>query len=329
MFPLRRLAVAALAGALAVAPAIPHAWASPQGKRLALLTTPNAQAYMGAWAATFLKAAPALGMEATQRTTPFDAAVQSQQVDDAIAQKFDAILINTVDPQAIQPALARAKAAGIPVFLIVNPGAPGAEPLYTSFIGVNQTELGRLAGENMVKAMQQLGKANAQVVAVTGTASQLNARNRMDGFKTALATAPGIKLVAEEDARWNTANSEKITSDLLVRFNAKGGVDGVYAMADNMAGAAIEAIQQAGLPVGTGEKGIVVVSSNCMKEGIQHIKDGTQFATNTQIPVEEARIAAQKIADYFDGKTLEKNEYVPISVITRANVDQFAGPCSY
>ncbi len=307
----------------------PPVAAAPDGKRVALLTTANTQPYMGAWTATFLKAAAPFGFKVTNQTTPFDAALQSQQIDDAIAQKFDVILVVTVNPQAIQPALTRAKAAGIPVILIVNPGAKGAEDLYVSFIGVDQTALGRLAGENVLAGLAAEGKKTGQVAAVTGTASQLNSSERMVGFKKVLAKAPDVKLVAEEDGKWNTAISETETSDLLVRFAGHGGLDAIFSMADNQASGTIQAIQSAGLPLGVAQKGIVVVASNCMKDGIIHIKDGSQFATNTQIPVEEANVAAQKLADFFDGKKLQKAEYVPSHSITRQNVDQYAAACSY
>lgn len=303
--------------------------AAPQGKRVALLTTANTQPYMGAWTKTFLESAKPLGFSVTNLTSPFDAALQSQQVDDAIAQKFDAILLVIINQQAIKPALIRAKAAGIPVILVVNPGDPANDGLYASFIGVDQTELGRLAGENMIKGLAAEGKKTAQIAAVTGTSSQLNSSLRLVGFKKAIAEDPNIKLVAVEDGRWQTAPSEEITGDLLVRYSGRGGLDGVFAMADNQASGAIQAIRSAGLPLGVKNHGIVVVASNCMKDGIVHIKDGSQYATNTQIPVEEAKVAAAKMADFFSGKTLQKQELVPSQSITAANVDKFAKACSY
>lgn len=321
----RRLVLLAAFCALGAAPAL----ADVRGRRIALLTTPHAQAYVATWVAAFNKAAAELGMQVTERSSPFDAAMQSQQVDDAIGQNFDAILLNPIDPQAIQPALTRAKAAKMPVFLIINPGADGAEGLWVSYIGTDQDELGRMAGENMVKALGEIGKKDAQIVAITGSAAQLNTIRRLRGFKAALEQAPGVRLAAIEDAKWNTALSEKVASDLLVRFAGRGGIDGVYGMADNQAGAAIKAIEAAGLPLGLKDKGIVVVSSNCLKEGIANIRAGRQFSTNTQIPAEEAQFAAQKLVDFFGGKALRKNEYVPIAAITRANVDQYAAACSY
>lgn len=303
--------------------------ASPQGKRIALLTTPKTQPFIGAWATTFLKRSEAAGMKASNFVSPFDAALQSQQIDDAIAQKFDLIMLITINPQAILPALTRAKAAGVPVMLINNPGDPSYSDLYVSYVGSDQEKLGRLAGESLVKGLAEAGKSAAQVVAVTGTASQFNTIQRMNGFKAVLAQHPGIKLVAEADAKWNTALSEKVTGDLLVRFAGRGGIDGIYGMADNQATGIIQAIESASLKAGVKNKGIVVVASNCMKDGITHIQSGTQYATNTQIPVEEANVAADRVMDFFNGKQLKKNEIVESYAITLANADKFAQACSY
>jgi ribose transport system substrate-binding protein len=306
-----------------------EAAAAAEGKRVMLLGTANTNPYIGAWTSTFIKFASQAGMKVTNLSSNYDAAVQSQQVDDAIAQKFDMIVIVYVNDQAIIPALTRAKAANIPVVLVVTPLKKEYDALFTSYIGTDHAELGLLAGEGMVKGLKAEGKTKAQIVAVTGIAQQLNVQMRMSAFKEVLAKNPGFELVATEDAKWNTALTEKITGELLVRFNARGGVDGVFAMADNQATGAIQAIESAGLKLGVANKGIVVVASNCMKDGIIHIKAGKQYATATQIPTEEAETAAKKITGYFNGQKLQKYELVPVHGITRENVDQFAAGCSY
>ena len=199
--------------------------ASPEGKRVTLLGTANTNPYIGAWTSTFTKFASQAGMKVTNLSSNYDAAVQSQQVDDAIAQKFDLIAVVYVNDQAIIPALTRAKAAGIPVVLIVTPLKKEHEELFTSYIGTDHAELGRLAAEGMVKGLQAEGKTKAQVVAVTGVAQQLNVQTRMAAFKEVLAKHPGVELVASEDGKWNTAMTEKITGELLVRFSGRGGID--------------------------------------------------------------------------------------------------------
>ncbi len=303
--------------------------ASPDGKRVALLGTSNANPYIGAWAKTFIKFATDAGMKVTNLNSNYDAAVQSQQIDDAIAQKFDIIVLVYVNDQAVVPALTRAKAAGIPVVLAVTPLKKEYEELFTSYVGTDHSELGRLAGEGMVKGLMAEGKTKAQIVAVTGAAQQLNVQDRIAAFKAVLAKHPGFELIAAEDGKWNTALTEKITGELLVRFNSRGGVDGIFAMADNQATGSIQAVESAGLKLGVADKGIVIVGSNCMKDGMINIKSGKQFATATQIPTEEAEIAAKKVAAHFNGDKMKKYELVPVHGISKDNLDQFTAGCSY
>jgi ABC-type sugar transport system substrate-binding protein len=306
------------------------AGASAEGKRVMLLGTANTNPYIGAWTSTFSKLATQAGMKVTNLSSNYDAAVQSQQIDDAIAQKFDIIVLCYVNDQAIVPALTRAKEAGIPVILWATPIKPEYVELFTSYIGTDHSELGRIAGENMVSGLAQEGKTTkAQVIAVTGLAQQFHVGTRMEAFKAVLAKHSGIELAAVEDGKWNTALTEKITGELLVRFANRGGVDGVFAMADNQATGAIQAVESAGLKLGVADKGIVVVASNCMKDGIVHINSGQQYATATQIPTQEAEVAVKKVETYFNGAQLKKYEIVPVYGITKDNVEQFAAGCSY
>jgi ribose transport system substrate-binding protein len=326
MRPLIGLFVFAL---LLNAPMSGSANASPEGKRVVVLATSNTNPYIGAWTSTFTKLATQAGMKVTNLSANYDAAVQSQQIDDAIAQKYDLIVLCYVNDQAIVPALTRAKAAGIPIVLYATPMKKEQEDLWTSYIGTENADLGRLAGEEMVKGLTAEGKTKAKVVAVTGLAQQINVMARMAAFKAALAQHPGIELVGIEDGKWNTAVTEKVTGELLVRFAGQGGIDGIFAMADNQATGSINAVQSAGLALGVDNKGIVLVASNCMKDGIVHIKSGEQYGTATQIPTEEAETAAKKVATYFNGQSLRKYEIIPVYGITKDNVDQFAAGCSY
>lgn len=315
-----------LCAALALAMMVP-AHASSEGKRIALLNTKPAQPYMAAWNSGFIKAAAAAGMSVTHLTTINDAALQAQQIDDSIAQKADAIVLGNLDHRATVPALVRAKAAGIPVVLVVDPLDREYDDLYVSYVGTDQEKLGRLAGESLLKGLALAGKNKAQVIVVTGTPTQLNTQQRLEGFKAALAASPEVKIVAEEDGRWMTPPSEEVTSDLLVRFG--GNIDGVFAMSDNQATGSIQAIEAAGLRLGVKKGGIVVVASNCMKDGIQHIREGTQYSTNTQIPTVEGKHAAEQVAAMFDGAKLPKIDFVPVEAVTADSVDKFAAGCSY
>jgi len=324
-----RLLIGLLSLMLLALPAGGQAVAAPAGKRVLVLATSNTNPYIGAWTSTFTKLATAAGVRVTNLSANYDAAVQAQQLDDGLAQKYDMIVLCYVNDQAVVPALTRAKAAGVPIILFATPMRKEQEDLWTSYVGTENAELGRLAGEEMVQGLAAEGKKTAKVVAVTGSAQQVNVKARMEAFKAVLAQHPGITLVDTEDGRWNTALSEKITGQVLVRFSSQGGVDGIFGMADNQATGIVNAVQSAGLPLGVANKGIVVVGSNCMKDGIVHIRSGEQYGTATQIPTEEATYAAKKVIAYFDGGKLIKYDIIPVYGITKDNVDRFAAGCSY
>ena len=47
------------------------------------------------------------------------------------------------------------------------------------------------------------------------------------------------------------------------------------------------------------------------------------------LPVEEGKLTAARVKDYFDGKKPEKVTYLPTETITKANIAQHAQACSY
>jgi ABC-type sugar transport system substrate-binding protein len=218
----------------------------------------------------------------------------------------------------------------MPSFVIVN-HTPKAdtEELYLTFVGQDQTEMGRLAGEAMLNALKNSGRTGGKVAMITGALQQGIAPRRVNGFREALKENPKVQIVAVEDARWDTATSERIAGQLYARFAATGGLDAVYGMADNQAVAAIRAAEAAGIAVGGSPSQLIVIGGNCLKEGLDAIKARKMQSTITQIPTELGVHAADIINDYFSGKKLPKEELLPITTVTKANLAQWEAPCTY
>lgn len=302
--------------------------AATQGKRIALLTGPNQDKFIGTVTRTFIGAAEKAGMRVTNLTSPFDAALQAQQVDDAIAQKFDMLVIQTLSEKAIVPALTRAKRANVPVMLIIVP-LKGSEDLYVSYVGVDHGKLGRLTGESVARAFQAGGRKGGRVALVTGVLAEGIAPMRVEGFKEALAKHPEVQIAAIEDGKWNPALSEKIAGQLFARFAPQGGLDAMYGMNDGQANAIIQAAKAAGINVGTGKGELLVVGSNCQAPGIENIRAGRQYSTNTQSPSDNGTIAAERVADFFNGKMPKRQELIEVYPITKENVEQYAAACTY
>jgi ribose transport system substrate-binding protein len=306
-----------------------HAAAESKGKKIAFLQTLATHPYVVATTKAFRGRAEALGMEVTFFTSMLDAALQAQQIDDAIARKFDLVVVVPTSEQAVVPALARAKQAGVPVVIVNNTPKADTEELYLTFVGQDQTEMGRLAGEAMLNALKDSGRTGGKVAMITGALQQGIAPRRVNGFQEALKENPKVQIVAVEDARWDTATSERIAGQLYARFAATGGLDAVYGMADNQAVAAIRAAEAAGIAVGGSQSQLIVIGGNCLKEGLDAIKAGKMQSTITQIPTELGVHAADTINDYFSGKKLPKEELLPITTVTKANLAQWEAPCTY
>jgi ribose transport system substrate-binding protein len=303
--------------------------ADAAGKKVAYFDAGPTHPYVAALNKAFNARAAELGLEVTQFDTPYDAALQSQQVDDAIARKFDMLAIVAASQKAIVPALNRAKQAGIPVMIVNNGIVPGVEDLYVAEIGEDNHKLGKLAAESVLKALADAGRDEARVALITGALSEGVSRDRADAFKEAIKANPKVTVVATEDAYWDTAKSEEIAGQLFAKYAAEGGLDVVVGWADNQSAAIVRAAEAAGLSFGAEKGKVLVVGTNCTPEGIQLIRDGKEYSTGLQAPVRTGKRAAEMIAEHFEGKTLPKFEELPVVTINKGNVEEWAPSCTY
>jgi ABC-type sugar transport system substrate-binding protein len=321
-----KLAIA-VAGSVVIS--LGSAQADPKGKKVAFLITSPTNPFIAELTKHFVAKASSLGMDVTTFNTPFDVALQSQQVDDAIARKFDMIAIIAAAEGAIVPALTRARDAKVPVIMVNTPPRVGTNDLYLTFVGEDHTELGRIAGQGVVQALKESGRDTARIALITGSLQEGVGPRRVVGFKEALKALPKVQIVATEDAKWDTAASERIAGQLYARFAPTGGLDVLYGMADNQTVAAIKAAEAANIPLGTKKGELIVVGSNCVRQGIEMIKAGKQYSTGVQVPARTGERSAELAADYFNGKSVPKEVILPIELVTKANVEKWEKPCSF
>lgn len=307
-----------------------YAQNASKGKRVALLETLATHPYVATLTKSFKTRAESYGMHVTVFAALINAALQAQQMDDAIARKFDLIAVMSASESAVVPAIARAKKAGIPVIMVNNTPSPKAKPYYVSFVGQDQVKMGRMTGQALLHAMKISGRKGGRVALITGALQEGIGPLRVAGFREAVKANPNVHIVAVEDGHWATAPSEKIAGQLYARFAASGGLDAIYGMADNQAVAAIRAAEAAGISVGyKNPKQLIVVGSNCLKEGIDSIRAGKLYSTLSQIPTDLGVKTADAVNDYFNGKKLPKQILLPVNLITKANVNQWAKKCTY
>lgn len=304
--------------------------AHAQQKRVAVLVGPTEDRFIGTWAKVYADAAAAKNLSVTVFSSPWDPALQSQQIDEAVAQKFDVLVVQTLSQKAAIPALTRAKAAHIPVITIIAQYPDNeAQDLFISYVGEDSRTLGHRAGEAMVQALAKAGRKDAKVAALVGTLSEGTGNLRAQGFKEALAGHPDVKIVVVEDVQWNPIKAEQAFGQILARFAGTGGLDAVYGMNDTVANGAIQAADAAGVKLGLDKGSLIVIGGNCMGPGVVNMKKGAEAATVLMLPHVSAKNAVDATVDVLAGKTLPHEIYENHEIITNDNLGEFAERCSY
>ena len=322
---MRSRSIAFCAGLVAAtALAAPHASAEG-GKRVAFLDGPVADKYVGGLTRSFTETAKAAGLDVSVVQSPFDPALQAQQMDDAIAKKVDAIVMMIMSQKALLPALTRAKEAHIPVILINTPIPQ--EDLYTAFVGEDSNNMGATAAKAMADGL--MGRASAKVAVIAGSMDEGIAPARVAAFKKEIESHPGITVVAIEETHWAPPEAERAAGQLLARFSGQGGLDGIYAMNDPLANGAVQGAQSAGVKLGTGKGELVVVGGNCLAMGIADIEQGTMYATLYHTPINMGRDTGNTVTKILKGEEVPKKQSRSLDIITKANVEKYKTECTF
>lgn len=317
--------VAFCAGLTAAVALLAPQYASAQGKRVTFLDGPLADKYIGGLTRSLTETGKANGLDVSVVQSPFDPALQAQQMDDAIAKKVDAIVMMIMSQKALIPALTRAKEAHIPVILINTPIPQ--DDLFTAFVGEDSDLMGATAAKAMAEGLK--GRGSAKVAIVAGSMDEGIAPARVAGFKKEMAKHPGISVVAVQETHWAPPEAERAAGQLLARFSGQGGLDGIYGMNDPLANGVVQGAQSAGVKLGTGKGELVVVGGNCLAPGIADIEQGTMYATLYWTPINMGRDTANTVAKILKGETVPKRQMRSTEIITKANVEIFKKECTF
>jgi D-xylose transport system substrate-binding protein len=209
-----------------------------------------------------------------------DEKAQAQQVDSAITQGADVIVLDPVDGEAIGASVADAQSQDIPV-VAYDRFIEGAD-YYMSF---DNEQVGRLQGEALVEAMGDQGS----ILMVNGSPTDPNAAQFKAGAHSVIDDS-GLKVLAEYDTvDWEPSNAQQFVTDQVAKLGLDR-IQGVYAANDGTAGGAIAALTGAGvspdaLPPVTGQDAELAA--------VQRIVAGEQTLTIYKSIKTEAEKAAE------------------------------------
>lgn len=238
-----------------------------------------------------------------------DVEKQMQIIENLIQRKVDAICVSPSGSKEIVPAILKANKAGIPVLAVdsrVDSAAlveAGAEVV--TFIGSDNFKGGRVAGQYLTDWLHGHGK----IAVLEGIPGHETGDQRLNGFRSVVASHPGVEIVASQTANWERAQGFTVFQNIL---QAHPDVGALFACNDMMALGAIEAIAAAGK---TGE--IIVVGFDAVQDAREAIAEGKMEASVAQHPYDMGRLAVEYARRVINGEKIPKYIPVKIELITR------------
>ena len=233
-----------------------------------------------------------------------DSNKQRAQVEEFVSQGVDLIIISPNEPDPLTLPVKRAMEAGIPV-IVLDRQLRGGD--YTTFIGADNEQIGKAAGEWIVKTLGGKGK----VVELEGMMSTDPAQKRHNGFREAIKGSD-VDVVIATDMQWDQSRAKGEMESALSR---EGKIDLVYAHNDPGAYGAYLAAKAAGR-----EKDMKFVGIDGLPdEGVAYVKQGILDAT-FQYPTGGDK-AVEVALQILKGEDVEKEITLGSRLFTPENVN--------
>lgn len=166
-----------------------------------------------------------------------DNAKQVSDVENFLTQQIDLLIISPNEAAPLTDVVSRVYNEGIPV-IVLDRKVEGDD--YTTWIGADNTEIGRAAGEYVATELLPDG---GNVVELQGLPGSTPAQERADGFREGIAGNDGIEIIAEGVGDWLRDLGQSQFEAIL---QANEDIDVLYSHNDPMAEGAHLAAESAG-----------------------------------------------------------------------------------
>lgn len=229
--------------------------------------------------------------------------VQERLLEDVLKEDPDVLVVSPVESSAVMSILKKIVEHKIPV-LLLETDIPLENK--TSYIGTDNFDLGRIAGELLASELQP-----GDAVALMANGDPIVDR-RIAGAKMSLEAA-GIKIVAEElKIRDQQSPGKKAIIRILERHP---DVSGVFAATDSIAANSLEVIEKIGYHM-------PVVGTDGISDMLKKVEDGTLTATVMQNTYDMGYVGVETALKVIKGESVRKNIDTGIDLITKDNVKQ-------
>jgi len=177
------------------------------------------------------------GTELLYRSANDNSDLQVKQIKELIGQNIDILLVSPNEAEPLTSIVEEAYNKGIPVVIIDR---KTSSDLYTSFIGINNYELGKMAGDYVANLFQD----TINIIEVIGLKGSTPSSDRQKGFEEGVRLNPRIHIKARLYGNWL---EEKSAEEFLKIKNELSAGDIICSQNDPMALGAYEVYKKLGI----------------------------------------------------------------------------------
>jgi ribose transport system substrate-binding protein len=255
------------------------------------------------------KAEQDLGIKAeVMRPLKGELAEQQSLLEDAMVRDFTGLAVSPVNPDSMTPLLDRV-AAKMPV-ICHDSDAPKSKRV--SYVGTNNTEAGRAAGQAALKALGD--KRKGKVALFVGRIDMQNAIERRAGVEEVLKPT-GLEILPVFLDGTDRAKAKKNVEDALARYPDLVLTIGLWSYNGPSLAGAIRASSRKDKPA--------IVAFDEDEETLKAVEDGLIYATIVQKPFEFGYQSMKLLKDIQDGKQVPANVNPGIDTISKENLTAF------
>lgn len=214
-----------------------------------------------------------------------DANTQLSQVQAAIANGVDAIVLAPTDKTAAVNMVNLAHAAGVKVIsYATNIDNPKVDYIVTTDV----PKIGAQQAQSLIDGLKAKGITSGNLIEINGDPSD-DFGFRYKGGAHSVLDKSGFKIAAEYDAaKWDGTNAQRSMDQAITKVG-KNGFVGVYAANDDLAGGVIASMKNAAIDPHTRP----VTGQDGSQAGLQRVITGAQYNT-INLPI---KVFAAKTGD--------------------------------
>ena len=245
------------------------AGAMAAGEKIALITMDSIDQHWVTLNEGAQKAAAELGVTVTfMAPNTKDDAQQIEQVNNAVAGGYQAIIVAANGPDAISSALKEAAAQGVKLIYVDSPANVEAEATFST----DNTAAGKTAGETMLAELEKRGVTEGKIGIINVNAATASGVMREEGFRSAFE-GTAFELLETQYGEGDAAKSQTIAENYVIQ-----GVVGIFGCNEGSTTGAGNAIKA------SGSDAIVGVGFDKSDAILGLIQDGYLLATMAQNP---------------------------------------------